>query len=115
MGKHEEAEYYFNQQIKFSQESISLDKKLSKSYAAQYDLAATYAFLGNKGNAYKYLDEFSKKNSFPLWCLLYMKYDPLFDKIRTEDRFQKILQDMETKYQAEHERVRKWLEKQGMM
>jgi hypothetical protein len=44
-----------------------------------------------------------------------MKYDPLLDKIRNEERFQKIQQYMESKYQAEHERVRKWLEEQGML
>jgi hypothetical protein len=45
----------------------------------------------------------------------YMMYDPLFDSIRSEERFQKILQNMEAKYQAAHERVRKWLEEQGML
>jgi hypothetical protein len=39
----------------------------------------------------------------------------MFDSIRSEERFQKILQNMESKYQAEHERVRKWLEEQGML
>jgi DNA-binding transcriptional MocR family regulator len=47
--------------------------------------------------------------------LSYAKHDVLLDKIRSEERFQKILQNMETKYQAEHERVRKWLEEQGML
>jgi len=38
----------------------------------------------------------------------------LFDSIREEERFQKILLNMEAKYQAEHERVRKWLEEQDL-
>lgn len=42
-----------------------------------------------------------------------IKHDPLFDSIRDEDRFQKISQNVEAKYQAEHERVRKWLEEQN--
>jgi len=33
----------------------------------------------------------------------------LFSPIRREPRFQKILKEVEAKYQAEHERVRKWL------
>jgi hypothetical protein len=45
----------------------------------------------------------------------FAKHDLLFDNIRNEDRFQKILQSMEEKYQAEHERVRKWLAEQGML
>ena len=78
--------------------------------AAQYDLAATYAFLGDKIKAYQHLDEFNKRNFYQLWLISYAKHDPLFDSIRNEERFQKILQNMEAKYQAEHERVKKWLE-----
>ena len=39
----------------------------------------------------------------------------MFPSIRNEERFQKILQNMERKYEAEHERVKKWLEEQGML
>jgi hypothetical protein len=44
-----------------------------------------------------------------------IKNDPLFDNIRNETEFQAILRDLEAKYQAEHERVRKLLEEQGML
>jgi hypothetical protein len=43
------------------------------------------------------------------------KHDPLFAGIRNEERFQKILQNMEAKNQAEQERVRKWLEENNML
>jgi hypothetical protein len=54
-------------------------------------------------------------NFYPLWWVSLIKHDPLFDSIRNEERFQMIIQNMEAKYQAEHERVRKWLEEQGML
>ena len=41
------------------------------------------------------------------------KDDPLFNSIRNEPEFQQIVKDIEAKYQAEHERVRKWLEGAG--
>ncbi len=41
--------------------------------------------------------------------------DPLFDSIRDEPEFQQIVRDVEAKYQAEHERVRKWLEENEML
>jgi molybdopterin converting factor small subunit len=44
-----------------------------------------------------------------------VKTDPLFDKIRNKPEFKQILAEMEAKYQAEHERVRKWLEEQEML
>jgi TolB-like protein/Flp pilus assembly protein TadD len=115
IGKREEAKNYLNQQIRYCEESIRLDRRLAKTFAAQYDLAATYAFLGERGKAYIYLDEINEGITLSLWMKPYMMYDPLFDSIRSEERFQKILQNMEAKYQAAHERVRKWLEEQGML
>ena len=44
-----------------------------------------------------------------------IKNDPLFNSIRNEPEFQQIVRDVEAKYQAEHERVRKWLEEQGKL
>jgi hypothetical protein len=41
--------------------------------------------------------------------------DPLFNSIRNEPEFQQISRDMEAKYQAEHERVKKWLEETGQL
>jgi TolB-like protein/tetratricopeptide (TPR) repeat protein len=113
VGEYKEAESYFNQQIKYCEESIKLGREWAQVKGDQYDLAATYAFLGDKEKAYKYLDEFNTKKFFQLWWINLAKHDPLFDSIRSEERFQKILQNMEAKYQAEHERVRKWMEEQG--
>src|ERR1035437_3163886 len=115
VGKHKEAEYYFSEQIKYGTESIKLNRDNASTKRAQYDLAGVYAFLGNKTKAYQYLDDFNTMNFYPLWWLTYLKNDPLFESIRNEERFQKILQNVEAKYQAEHERVRKWLERQGML
>jgi tetratricopeptide (TPR) repeat protein len=114
MGKYKEAENYFNQQIRYGTEMIKLGRQSSARMAAQYDLAGVYAYRGEKETAYQYLDEVNKKKIFPLWWVTMFKHDPLFDTIREEERFQAILRDVEAKYQAEHERVRKWLEEQGM-
>jgi tetratricopeptide (TPR) repeat protein len=114
-GKIKEAEYYFNQQIKYDEESIKLGRDIAQWKPAQYDLSATYAFLGDKVKAYQYLDEFNKMNFYPLWWVILLKHDPLFTSIHNEERFQKILQNMELKYQAGHERVRKWLEENNML
>ena len=51
----------------------------------------------------------------PLWMVTFIKDDPLFNSIRNEPEFQRIVSDVEAKYQAEHERVRKWLEENGML
>jgi tetratricopeptide (TPR) repeat protein len=115
MGKYKEADYYFKQQINYGTESIKLSRDIGQRKAAQYDMAATFAFLGDKIKAYQYLDEFNNKSFYPLWWISLAKHDPLFESIRNEGRFQKILQNMEAKHQAEHERVRKWLEENNML
>jgi hypothetical protein len=117
-GDKEKAEYWFNEQKKLSLECI----KLGRYYAttvnitnnASYDLAGVYAFTGEKEKAYEILNSISHYPIITISMVDDMKiYNPLFSSIRNEPEFQQILKVMEAKYQAEHERVRKWLEEQG--
>jgi len=86
VSKKKEAEYYFNQQIKYDEESMKLGRDIEQWKAAYYDIAATYAFLGDKVKAYKYLDEFNTMNIFIHygWIIL-LKHDRLFASIRNEE------------------------------
>ena len=113
-GYKEEAEYYFNEQIKYCNRMIELKRSLYGLYA-YYDLAGVYAFMGEKDKAYKNLRIFNQIQRVPLWMSMLIKTDPLFNSIRNEPEFQQIAKDIEAKYQAEHERVRKWLEEQGKL
>ena len=112
-GKYKEARYYFEQKIKYFEAKIKRGR-IGDTFI-YYSLAAPYAFLGDSVKAYQYLDEYNKSFFFGLTALIDAKHNPLFANIRNEPRFQKILHNMEAKYQAEHERVRKWLEKQGKL
>ena len=107
--------YFISQQIKYSEESIKLGRNSAQTKSAQYNLASTYAFWGDIGKAYYYLDELNKSEFNPLSRIILIKHDPLFESIRDEERFQKIRQNMEAKYQAEHNRVQKWLVEQGLL
>ncbi|MBP1666597.1 MAG: hypothetical protein H6Q23_1457, partial [Bacteroidetes bacterium] len=51
----------------------------------------------------------------PKWAVEYLQTDELLNSIRNEPEFQKIAREVEAKYLAEHERVKKWLEEQGML
>jgi TolB-like protein len=113
-GYKKEAEYYFNEQIKNCDRAIKLNRPYSGQFLySYYDLAGIYAFLGERDKAYKNLRIFNQILRVPLWMANLIKTDPLFDSIRNEPEFQQIAKDIEAKYQAEHERVRKWLEEQG--
>ena len=79
-----------------------------------YDLAAAYAFLGKKREAYQNLHEFEKKKFIPFWGVKLIERDPLFDGIRNEQEFMDILKNIEAKYSAEHERVTEWMKKNEM-
>src|SRR5664280_1659883 len=113
-GYKKEAEYYFNEQIKYCNRMIELKRSLS-GLNAYYDLAGVYAFRGEKDKAYKSLKSFDQMQRIPLWMSMLIKTDPLFNSIRNEPEFQQIARDVEAKYQAEHERVRKWLEENGKL
>jgi tetratricopeptide (TPR) repeat protein len=110
VGKLEEADKYFNEQIKYCLESIKLGRKIATEKYAHYDLAGVYAFRGDKAQAYKYLDEVAERDFNSLAWINLVKNDPLFDSIQDEQRFQRFLKSIELEYQAEHERVRQWLE-----
>ncbi len=105
LGKQEEAQKYFNKQIGHCEASLRLGREYSQSFRAQYDLAAVYAFLGNKDEAYKNLKLVSEQIIPPFWLITLIREDPLFDSIRNEEHFQQILKTMENNYNGERARV----------
>jgi TolB-like protein/Tfp pilus assembly protein PilF len=114
-GYKAEAENYFNEQIKNCNSVIELKRGWGQKLYEYYDLASAYAPIGDKDKAFKNLRILNQIQRVPLWMVTCMKKDPLFNSIRNEPEFQQIAKDIEAKYQAEHERVRKWLEEQGTL
>jgi TolB-like protein len=114
-GYKEEAEYFFNEQTKYDNRMNDLNRPGGIGLNTYYDLAGVYAFRGEKEKAYKNLRIYNQSQRIPLFMVMTMKTDPLFNSIRNEPEFQQIVKDVEAKYQAEHERVRKWLEEQGTL
>jgi len=113
-GYKKEAEYYFDKQIEYANNEIKLERERSIQLYTYYDLAGVYAFRGEKDKAYENLRIFNQRQIIPLWMLTLIKNDPLFDSLRNEEEFQQIFRDVEAKYQAQHESVRKWLEEQDL-
>ena len=114
-GFKEEAEYYFNTGLEFHFEMIELGRHYLQDLHTFYNLGAIHTFLGDRDKAYENLRLLNQRQRMPLWMIANIKNDPLFDNIRGEPEFQQIVKDVEAKYQAEHERVRVWLEKEGML
>jgi TolB-like protein len=114
-GYKKEADYYFDKQNEYCKNQIELKRIWGLKLYPYYDMAGVYAFKGDKKKAYENLKIFNQRQTMPLWTVTWIKTDPLFNSIRNEPEFQQILRDVEAKYQAEHERVKKWLEEQGML
>jgi TolB-like protein/Tfp pilus assembly protein PilF len=79
-----------------------------------FPLSEVFAYLGEKEKAYELLEKFiENRNSFYIERLTTMRDSPMYDNLRGEERFEELLQTMESKWNREHERVKQWLEEQG--
>jgi TolB-like protein/Tfp pilus assembly protein PilF len=114
-GYTKEAEHCFIEQKKYCEESIKLKRFYSYTGSANYDLACIYSFEGEKEKAYENLKLFNKPQICSRLWVTNIKADPMFDSIRNEPEFQQIVKSIESKYQAENERVRKWLKENKML
>ncbi len=110
-GFKKEAEYYFNEHINYCNMMNELGRIAStQRFLTYYVLARIFAFKGEKDKAYENLKIFNQRKVMYTWMATGIKNDPLFNSIRDEPEFQQIVREIEAKYQAEHERVRQWLE-----
>ena len=113
-GFKERAQYYFDKQLNNCLESIRLQRPYALQKWAYYDLAGVYAFLGEKEQAYEALEEYNTKKSESAIIPIWMETDPLFDSIREEERFQQIYREIRAKYQREHDKLKAWMEEEGI-
>lgn len=114
-GKVEEAEYYFNEQVRWCEESMRLKRSYATMYGAHHDLACVLAFKGDTVRAIQLLAEINdNKNFFVSRYISQFENEPFFESIHDDLRYQKILEDMKAKYQKEHDRIKNWLERTRM-
>ena len=60
-------------------------------YVPVYRIAAVYVVLGDKEQAFEWLDKAYQDDS--AW-LVWLKVDPVMDPLRSDPRFQKLLRRM---------------------
>jgi TolB-like protein/Flp pilus assembly protein TadD len=110
-GLEDEATYYLNRARElFFKRLDELDRVFFDEIVTIHALTGMYACLGEKDKAFERLRLYNQKQHFPVWIVVQLKVDPLFNSIRDEPEFQQILRDVEAKYQIQHEEIRKWLE-----
>lgn len=88
LGKMEEANKYFQQQIERDLTFLH-DRVQVHGFFAYYDLAAVNAFLGNKEQAYYWLNELLENNSWARSS--HILKDPLFDSLKGDQKFERFM------------------------
>jgi TolB-like protein/lipoprotein NlpI len=111
-GDTAKSEFYVNEQIILGREWI---KRRVSGYEENYmRLAQVYAFTGDKENAIENLRLYNQLGGSSVH-ITRLRNSPMFENIKEEPEFQQIINELEAKYQAEHERVRQWLEENDML
>jgi TolB-like protein len=110
-GKEVEATHYFNEAINFNQGLLDLGREHEINH---YILASIYAVRGERDLAYEQLGKLRDRAIHDFW-VIGLNTDPMFESMRSEPEFHKIILDIESKYQIEHERVKQWLEENDML
>ena len=112
-GNKKEADYYFDKMIDSYNKDI--ESGYTKGIYDAFNLACVQAIRGENEKAYKNLKIKFQSDIVNLMEVNDLKLHPIFNSIRNETEFQQIVKEVESKYQAEHERVRKWLAEKGML
>jgi len=106
-GKKEEGLKEFE---KAEKEMLNMKKLGRNVLGLYYDLACIYSFLGKKEKALEYLRSYSD-HPWPWGLPYFIDVDPLFNNIRSDPEFQKIVADAKEKTVRIRERIRE-LEKE---
>ncbi|TNF41228.1 MAG: hypothetical protein EP310_07635 [Bacteroidetes bacterium] len=104
-GMKEAADYHFNGAILNNKRLIEFNF-YPEINLPHLILASIYAA---KGETEKAFDQLRGNKSHHLQALAMLKFNPMFDNIRNEPEFKRILADVETKYADVHQRVGKLL------
>jgi TolB-like protein len=112
LGMKDSADYCFKKQIENCKSAIRMGRPYGISFA-YWDLAMVYTYMGDKIQALENLNIFKQREGMCRWFADGLQSD--FRKWRDDPVFQEIFKGIESKYQAEHERVRKWLEENDML
>ena len=114
MGEYERAEYYFDLQIKNSQEILALNRDRPDMGNPVYNMLLAAAFSGRKELAINCMEDLSSLTLSKLLIAL-IRLNPMIEPIRDDPRYKELMQIMLDKFHAAHEEVREWLEETGRM
>lgn len=112
-GNRQKAFGIFEKAVKNYLEQIETGNLDAARYYPHYYLAVSYSAMGEKEKALHYLKEVNNRSTIPVWIISALKVDPMFDNIRNEPEFHKLVRELEKKYQKEYKRIAMLLKQKG--
>ena len=107
MGQEEEAEKYLAAFKEYSENDRSIYKHIN--------LAVYYSYKGETQNALEQMKLFSQQDNYHYWIILFLKIEPLMDNIKDLPGFNRIYDDIVSKFWKHHDRIKASLEEQGLL
>ncbi len=112
----QKGERYLNQKIQILLQKNEIGLGSSHSCGWTYHwLALCYAALGKADLVVENLRVSTRMERLPLWMINELENSPIFDTVRGDPEFRQIVNEARAKYQAEHERVGRWLKEHDVL
>jgi TolB-like protein/Tfp pilus assembly protein PilF len=114
-GNQEQADYHLKRLMAYSNLANERGTGRYAGYGTTYYwLATCHAAYGQTEEVLENLRIYNRKERLPISIVNDLNNHPIYDKVRSDPGFRQIVREVEAKYQAEHERVRKFLEENDM-
>ena len=114
-GKKEKAMFVINREIETCLKEIEQNDQFAKWHGSHMNLAAIYAYLGDRNKTLKYLTEARDSGKNTGYQRLVLDI-PAFDRIASEDReIRKVINDIKKQYEKEHRKIENLLKQEGLL
>lgn len=108
LGMEKESEVFFQEYLEFAENDPSIYRDLS--------LAAYYSYMGNTERALEHMELFSEQENYPYWYILFLEMDdPLFEPLKDNPEFQKIMREINLKFWKYHKEIKDSLKEKGLL
>ncbi len=107
MGEHEKAQQFYASYRQFLERNQSAYKNLG--------LVGLYCEEGNSAKALEHLRLFAQEDNIQYWIILFLNKAPDKTSIERSSEFQKLSDEIERKFWANHEKLKLKLEEQGLL
>ena len=90
---------------------------MEKDQTAYKDLgfAAYYDYMGEPQKALAHLKLFSKQDNIQYWIILFMRQEPIPGGMNSLPECKKVMDDIESKFWANHEKLKLTLEEKKLL